>query len=255
MLESYETPAGGNAPPVAVLRQTDKRMTPDQRLYVCPEDSDVLYMTNEIKPDVAPLAIIDNAETWHADGSHKIEPYEAVIVHVVRNPARGGGETEFCDMRALYDALPTDVKKALRNQIAIHHWSKSRNPRFATSLDAAAMEEGERIASRFPEMSQPLICWDDKGKRAYLYLSPRFTIRLDGVPAEISTAMLDTLFSLMEEPAFIYRHVWLDGDLLIWDNRRTVHRVQAYEADDIRSRYRVTVSGDTPMDPYSGQAG
>ena len=93
-LEKYEAPTSSK-PQTAALRQTNKRETPDQMLYLDADVSDVLVMTNEVRADASPIAIIDNAETWHADGSHKIEPYKAVILHALRNPATGGGEPNF----------------------------------------------------------------------------------------------------------------------------------------------------------------
>lgn len=249
-LESYaDAPA---KPVTAAVRESKGRATPDQMLYISPDDPDVLVMTNEIRADAAPISIVDNAEVWHADGSHKTEPYKAVITHVVRNPAHGGGETEFCDMRALYDAMPAKLQAQMQTLRGIHHWSKSRNPRFAASLDAEAMAAGERIAAMIPDMPQPLVAADAEIGRPFLYMSPRFTVRIDGVPADLSRALMDNIFGLMDDPGFIYRHTWRDNDLLIWDNRCLNHRVRAYAEDDIRTRHRVTVSGDGPMVGFRG---
>jgi taurine dioxygenase len=249
-VETYSAPPPGVAPPTAALMETDGRTTPDQRLYACPEDDGVLLMTNEIRADAAPVAIIDNAETWHSDGSHRPAPYRAVALYAVRNAARGG-ETEFCDMRALYEALPEGLKAALVGRVAAHHWSKSRNPLFAASLTPQAFAEGERVAARYAETLHPLLCEDPADGRPHLFLSPRFTLRAPDLPEEISRTLLDNLFALMDEPAFVYRHIWREGDLVLWDNRRTNHRVRAYGADDLRSRYRVTISAAGPMQPYA----
>ena len=249
-LETYDAPPPGVAPPVAALRETGARRTPDQRLYACPEDAAVLLMTNQTLPDAAPLAVIDNAETWHADGAHKSAPYDAVALHVVRNPAQGG-ETEFCDLRALYEALPETARQALRRGVGVHHWSKAINPRFAGSLDAAARAQGERMAAALPAMRHPLVCLDERAGRPHLFLSPRFTLGIEGLTPELSAALLDELFGLMEKPEFVYAHTWREGDVAIWDNRRTNHRVNAYAADDIRSRLRITVSGHGPMRAFA----
>jgi taurine dioxygenase len=74
------------------------------------------------------------------------------------------------------------------------------------------------------------------------------------LPPEVSKTLLENLFALMEEPVCVYAHVWREGHLVIWDNRRTNHRVRAYAADDPRSRYRVTISGQGPMRPYARAA-
>jgi alpha-ketoglutarate-dependent taurine dioxygenase len=252
-LETYEAPPPGSAPPVVALRETSARATPDQRLYACPDDSAVLLMTNETLPDLAPLAVIDNAETWHADGAHKPAPYDAVALHVVRNPA-AGGETEFCDLSALVASLPAAAQAALRKAVGVHHWSKTLNPRFAASLDAAARAEGERVAAAVPAMRHPLVCLDEPSGRPHLFLSPRFTLAIDGLAPELSAALLEDLFAMMDDPRFVYAHIWREGDVAIWDNRRTNHRVKAYAAEDVRSRYRITVSGRGPMRPFAQAA-
>jgi taurine dioxygenase len=230
----------------AALRQTDARETPDQTLYQSPEDPDVLIMTNEVRAGLPVIGIVDNAETWHSDASHKPEPYQAIIVHVIRNPATGG-DTEFCDLRAVYDALTPDVKAALNGCIAVHHWSKSLNPRFANALDAAGKAEGDRIARMIPAMRQPVVRTHPETGRPSLYLSPRFTLGIEGIRQELSDELLNGLFAFMDDPAFHYRHEWREKDLMIWDNRCLNHRVRSYAANDIRTRHRVTVTGDRPF--------
>jgi taurine dioxygenase len=245
-LEGYGDVAYANAPKTVALSQTNTRETPDQMLYLSPDDPDVLIMTNEARSGFHSVGIVDNAEMWHSDASHKAEPYQAIIVHVLRNPA-SGGDTEFCDLRALYDALPPDVKNRLNGRTATHHWSKAKNPRFAGTLSPSALEEGKRIAALVAEISQPLVRTHPETGRPALYLSPRFTLRIDDVPAEVSDQILNSLFALMDEPDFCYRHQWREKDLMIWDNRCLNHRVRAYPAQDIRCRHRVTVSGDRPF--------
>jgi taurine dioxygenase len=241
LLESYAGAQGKSA--TSALHQTGARETPDQMLYQHPDDTDVLIMTNEIREGLPVIGIVDNAEIWHSDGSHKTDPYAAIIVNVVRNPA-SGGDTEFCDLRAVYEALTPNIKAALDGKFAIHHWSKALNPRFAGMLDAAAQAEGERIAKLVPEMRQPIVRTHPDSGKPSLYISPRFTLRIDGIDQKSSDVLLDALFAFTENPAFHYRHSWREKDLMIWDNRCLNHRVRSYDAQDIRCRHRVTVSGD-----------
>ena len=246
-LETYDDAAAKTArPSLAVLHETSGRTTPDQMLYVHPEEAGVLIMTNSAQSELTPIAVIDNAECWHSDGSHKSEPYRAIAVHVLQNPASGGGDTEFCDLRLLYDALPSGAKNSLAGLTATHHWSKSLNPRFAGALDAAARGEGARIAAMIPPAHQPLIRTHPETGRPALYLSPRFTLRIDGAAPDASSAILNKLFALMDDPRFCYRHQWRERDLMIWDNCCLNHRVRAYPANDVRCRHRVTIRGDRP---------
>lgn len=246
-LETYDKAAINAArPQLASLPETGARATPDQMLYLHPADSSVLVMTNE-RLDQTALAVIDNAECWHSDGSHKPEPYQAIALHTLQNPASGGGETEFCDLRLLYDALPAADRKLLAGLTAAHHWSKSLNPRFNSALDEAARQEGARIAATIPQIHQPVVRSHPETGRPALYLSPRFTLSLDGAAPDASAAILGELFALMDETRFCYRHEWRDGDLIIWDNRCLNHRVHAYAANDVRRRHRVTIGGDRPF--------
>ena len=247
-LETYENAAAKSArPSLAVLHETSgRRTTPDQMLYVHPEEAGVLMMTNNGPPELTAIAVIDNAECWHSDGSHKSEPYGAIAVHALQNPASGGGDTEFCDLRLLYDALSAGDRKLLAGLTATHHWSKSLNPRFAGALDEAAREEGACIAAMIPQAHQPVVRTHPETGRPALYLSPRFTLRIDGAAPDASDAILNELFALMDDPRFCYRHQWRERDLMIWDNRCLNHRVRAYAANDVRCRHRITIRGDRP---------
>jgi taurine dioxygenase len=252
-LEGYGTPAttaGSKAETpkreLAALRQIDGRETPDLLLYVSPSDPDVLIMSNEIRSDLNAIGIVDNAETWHSDASHRAQPCKAVALYATRNPS-AGGDTEFCDMRAVYDALAADLKAELAGRTAVHHWSKSKNPRFAGTLDAAAYEEGERIARLVPEMRQPVVRTHPQTGRLSLYASQRFALRIDDVSQERSDRLLAEIFALAEEPRFHYRHQWRDNDLVIWDNRCLNHRVRFFPTQDIRRRLRVSIVGDRPF--------
>jgi taurine dioxygenase len=246
-LETYERPAAkAPLPPLASLHETRARTTPDQMRYVHPDDTGVLIMTNEALPDLTAIAVIDNAECWHSDGSHKFEPYRAIAVHTLQNPAFGGGDTEFCDLRLTYDALAVGDKKLLTGLTATHHWSKSLNPRFAGALDHAAREVGARIAAIIPPAHQPVVRMHPDTGRPALYLSPRFTLGIDGAPPDASEAILNGLFALMDDSRFCYRHQWRERDLMIWDNRCINHRVHVHAANDVRRRHRVTIGGDAP---------
>ncbi len=238
-------------PQLAALRQLSERETPDQMLYLNPDDPDVLIMSNEIHTDLWAIGIVDNAEVWHSDASHRAEPCQAIILHATRNPS-SGGDTEFCDMRAVYDALTQDIKAELAGRTAIHHWSKSKNPRLAGTLDPAAREEGERIARLVPEMHQPVVRTHPETSRPSLFLSPRFSLRIDGIAPARSDALLGQIFALAEAPRFHYRHQWRENDLVIWDNRCLNHRVRSYPSHDVRRRHRVTIAGDRPF--YSNLA-
>jgi taurine dioxygenase len=246
-LEVYAKPppaeAGNRASQPVALRQTDQRDTPDQTLYLHPDQPDVLIMSNECHPDLTAIGIVDNAETWHADGSHRPDPYKAILLHAEKNPEQGG-DTEFCDLRAVYDALPSDLKAELEGKTASHHWSKSSNPRFAANLDPEARAMGERIACAIAPVRHKMVRTHETGRKS-LFISPRFTLHIDGLAPDVSESLLSALFAFAEQPQFVYRHQWQENDLVIWDNRCLNHRVRGFSTTDLRRRSRVTVSGES----------
>src|SRR5215469_7488101 len=96
-------------------------------------------------------------------------------------------------------------------------------------------------------MRQPVVRTHPQTGRPSLYVSPRFTLRIEGVSQERSDLLLAEIFALAEEARFHYRHEWRDNDLVIWDNRCLNHRVRFFPTNDVRRRLRVTVAGDRPF--------
>jgi taurine dioxygenase len=226
--------------PTAEVNETDSI------LYMHPDDPDVMILTNEVHRNLSAVGIVDDAHTWHSDGSHKPEPSLATALYALRNPSRGG-DTEFCDMAAVYDALPLSAKAGLTGRIAVHHWSKARNPRIAPTLDAAAKAEYEEKAQGVPEVRHPAVRTHPATGRSTAFVSPRFTIAIEGLDPAASESLLGEVFEGMEEERCRYRHVWRDGDVVIWDNRRVNHRAcGGYTSSDIRTMLRVTLRGDRP---------
>jgi taurine dioxygenase len=153
-------------------------------------------------------------------------------------------------MYLAYEALPDDLKRAVAGRRAIHHISKTRNPRVTISPDRpGAKEYYEARARETQEILQPLVRTHPETGRQALYISPRFTIGIADMPDAEAQALLDRLFaSFVKERRFQYRHKWKDGDLVIWDNRCLTHRaVGGYGLPDIRRMHRTTLAGDKPF--------
>jgi taurine dioxygenase len=166
----------------------------------------------------------------------------------VRNP-RTGGDTEFCNMYQVYDALGDDLKRQVEGRYGIHHISKLKNPRVTVSAgrsDAAAYYR-QRERETEPVL-QPMVRTHPETGRQALYVSPRFTIGIADMAEAEAQQLLDRLFALMLEPRFHYRHRWRNGDLVIWDNRCLTHQAcGGYALPDIRRMHRTTIRGDRPF--------
>jgi len=211
-----------------------------------PEHDKVLILSNEIRPDGTAVGVVDAGDYWHSDSSHHEAPVKITVLHSLRNPSRGG-DTDFCNMYAVYDALPAETKKKIEGREAIHHVSKARNPRVLISTGRpGAKDFYERQSRERPEVRQPMVRTHDETGRQALYVSPRFTLSIAGMDDEEAQPLLDALFARITDrkrPCH-YRHKYRDGDLVMWDNRCVVHRATGgYGLPDIRRMHRTTVVG------------
>jgi taurine dioxygenase len=229
-------------------RQLGSLEAQDRRAYCHPEEPDVLILSNEIRPDGIAVGIVDAGDFWHSDSSHLPEPCKSTVLHAVRNPVTGG-DTEFCNMYQVYDAVPSDLKPRIDGRYGLHHISKLKNPRVTVSparTDAAAYYR-EREKDTAPVL-QPIVRTHPETGRQALYVSPRFTIGIADMDDGAAQALLDELFAIMLDPRFHYRHRWRDGDLVIWDNCCLNHQAcGGYGLPDIRRMHRTTIRGDRPF--------
>lgn len=232
----------------AFSRQLGPLEHQDRKRYCHPDDPDVLILSNEIRPDGTAVGIVDAGDFWHSDSSHLPEPCCSTVLYAVRNPSTGG-DTEFCNMYQVYDALPADLKRQIEGRSGIHHVSKLKNPR--VSISGARGDAAAYYRQREKEIDpvlQPMVRTHPETGRQALYVSPRFTIGIADLPDEEAQPLLDRLFALMLEPRFHYRHTWRDGDLVIWDNRCLTHQAcGGYRLPDIRRMHRTTIRGDRPF--------
>jgi alpha-ketoglutarate-dependent 2,4-dichlorophenoxyacetate dioxygenase len=179
---------------------------------------------------------------WHSDSSYKKIPakYSALCAHVIPPT---GGETEFADMRAAWDMLDDKIKDQIKGLVAEHSRIFSKG--------TLGFEFTEKELHDFAPVRQPLVRTHPRTGRHSLYLSSHAG-RIVGWPLPEALMLLRELTEHATQRQFVYRHTWRLGDLVMWDNRVTMHRAQPY--DDLkypRDMRRSTVTCSEPTLAYT----
>jgi alpha-ketoglutarate-dependent 2,4-dichlorophenoxyacetate dioxygenase len=174
---------------------------------------------------------------WHSDSSFKVVPAKYSLLHARSVPSKGGN-TEFADMRAAYDALDAETKAEIEDLICEHSQIFSRQ-----QLGFTDFAEEER--ARFKPVRQRLVRTHPVTGRKSLYLASHAG-GIVGWPVPEARAFLKDLTEHATQRQFVYAHQWRVGDLLMWDNRRTMHRARPFPAHEPRDMRRTTLVGDGP---------
>jgi len=204
---------------------------------------EVAILSNE-KVDGKFIGVVAAGDFWHSDQSYRKQPSLATLLYAHKLP-KHGGETEFADMHGAYENLPDDIKKRIDGRMGIHQRSKLGNPRVAVTR-----EGGEEYYKRqaTTNVLHPMVRTHPVSGRKGLYVSPRFTVGIEGMDDAEAQPLLDTLFAFQTAPENVYRHKWTLGDFVMWDNRSLNHQAcGGYAMDDIRLMHRTSTIGDEPF--------
>jgi alpha-ketoglutarate-dependent 2,4-dichlorophenoxyacetate dioxygenase len=168
---------------------------------------------------------------WHTDASFRAIPgaLSMLYAHVIPDE---GGDTEFADLRAAYDALPDTTKKQLEGLIAMHSIWHSRG-----QLDVTKYTP-EELAS-LPPVPQRVVRTHPGSHRKTLYLAAHAS-HIEGMPVPDGRLVLLELMEHATQRQFVHVHKWREGDLVIWDNRCTMHRARPFDTTKVRDLRRVT---------------
>ena len=176
-------------------------------------------------------------QLWHTNSSFKRIPAKCSLLSARELPARGpmgGGETEFADLRAAWDALPAERKRALDGLVVEHSIFRSRS-------QIGFADFNDEIFKQLPPVPQALVRHHRYSGRTSLYLASHAS-HIIGWPVEQGRALIEELIAFATRPQFVYRHRWTVGDIVMWDNRCTMHRGRPYDDTQRRVLHRTTVS-------------
>ena len=160
----------------------------------------------------------------------------ASMLYALEVPS-AGGNTLFANGYKAYATLPDAIKRRIDGRKALN----------AYDYDTAATKRGTRLADGVPSYVHPVVRTHPATGRKALYVNRLMTVRIQGLSEQESDALLDMLFDHQEQRQFIYEHVWRPGDILMWDNRCTLHARTDFSAGERRLLRRVTILGEKPV--------
>jgi taurine dioxygenase len=171
------------------------------------------------------------AEGWHTDGAYDEEPFKATQLYALAVPSRGG-DTLFASMYAAYDALPSRLKERLEGRQGAFTYGGRRQ---ATAL----LNPEDRD---WTPVHHPIIRTHPETGRKGLYFDPGKILRIEGLDAAESDALIEELTERMIRPEGEYHHRWRKGDIVIWDNRCSYHKAAGdYPPEEERIHWRVSI--------------
>jgi len=214
---------------VHVLKQFTKQEYPE------------VYVLSNVTESGKPIGNHKEGWNWHSDLSYKAEPCLGAALYALEVPPEEG-DTFFASMHAAYEALDDAIKVRIRPMQATHSYANYYGKAFA---DRNPLTDEQKAA--VPDVVHPVVRTHPETGRLALYVGEDVVKNLVGLPEGESTELLADLNRHAIDPRFSYRHKWQAGDLLVWDNRATMHKATPY--DDARYRrvmHRTTIAGDRP---------
>ena len=212
------------------------------RQYLLAEHPEIVVLSNKVV-DGTRQGIEDAGRYWHSDLSYLQNPSLGSLLYAHEvPPAQAGGETHFAGMYAAYDGLDGAMKKRIRNLRAVHGYEQRWQKDAAQGKERAALANQDR--KKIPQVSHPIVRPHPVTGRLVLYVNEGFTIRIEGLPKDESSDLLDELFRHSTKECYVYTHRWRANDLIMWDNACIIHCASWYDPAYTRHMHRTTVGSD-----------
>jgi taurine dioxygenase len=214
--------------------------------YLLPENPEILRISN-IQENKVNVGISDAGQYWHTDLSYMKSPSRCSILNAKVIPERKGeisyGDTCFINTASAYDALDAETKQRIKNLKSVHSYA-DRHERMRLAANSQRQPLTADQLKKVPEVIHPVVRTHPITGRKSIYVNEGFTTRIvDMDPAE-GNNLLQELYSHCTSDVFKYRHKWMVGDIIMWDNCSTQHLAIAdYGSDQLRLMYRTTVMG------------
>jgi taurine dioxygenase len=198
-----------------------------------------IYVVSNVMEKGAPIGSLGSGEaTWHTDMSYLQDPPKASILHALEVPP-AGGNTYFNNMYLAYETLPEALKKKIEGRRLKHD---------ATYNSGGYVRQGVTAVDdpmTSPGIFHPLVCTHPETRRRVLYLGRRRNAYIDGMPLAESESLLDELWAQANRKELEWHNEWRGGDLVLWDNRCTMHRRDPFDASSRRVMHRTQIKGES----------
>jgi taurine dioxygenase len=200
---------------------------------------ELYVVSNVIENGVAIGSLGSGEAVWHTDMSYLPAPPKASLLYALEVPEIGG-DTSFCDMYRAFDALPASLRDRVSG-LRVKHDGTYNSGGYVR--EGVTPTDDPRAA---PGMLHPLVCTHPQSGRRMLYLGRRRMSWIEGLDLAASDALLDEIWAAATRPDLCFTHHWRVGDLVLWDNRCTMHRRDPFDAGARRVMHRTQVRGSAP---------
>ncbi len=209
-----------------------------------------VWNSGDVPAEVYSLDSADNgfADVWHTDVTFMPKPPMGSILRPVVLP-RNGGDTNWADAELAYESLSEPVRRLVDDLYAVHDGNREFGYYLKQRRGGKGNEwDGAEVTELVPVRHPVVRVHPETGRRA-LFVNPGFTSHIEGVSDAESRGILDLLYAHITKPEHIVRHRWRLGDLVLWDNRATLHYANRDYGDAHRVMHRITLRGDVPVGP------
>ncbi len=199
---------------------------------------EILVLSSKGRSGAMPLK--NGGAYWHSDITYEAVPPMGSILHGITIPPEGG-DTLYADMYAAYDALDDETKALIDGRMAIHNYQL----RYIKMTEGGARPAptAEQLAE-WQDVRHPVVLKNPDSGRKALFVNEGFTVSIEGLGKEESDALLEKLFAHSEKPEFVYAHKWRPHDIVMWDNRCTMHSATDFDDNKYeRTMQRTTIKG------------
>ncbi len=204
-------------------------------------DSPEIVVVSNITEDGRPIGVRRAGENWHSDMCYAARPPRGTMLYALEVPELFGltlGDTEFASAAAAWDALPDAIRHRLEGRQAIFDFCGRKR----------AFPPTQAEMDRYPPVRHPIARTHPRTGRKCLYVMRDDCTGIEGIAPDEAEALIAALADHIVKPAFVYRHQWRQGDVLMWDNCTVQHRaIQDYDMPQRRLMHRTTMDGAAPM--------